>query len=309
MGVRVKDARRFLIKEIGDAVEEGEVIARTGRLVKKECVSPATGIIYRAGGRKVLIQVAPQHIRVPAFYPGKVVNLVPERGAVIEVTGGLVQGVWGTGPEERGRLECVVPDGESALRAETITASHMGTILVGGRTLDVEAIAQATHNQVSGVVVGSVRGELLPAIEASGLSLVVTEGFGDLSMNSAAFDLLKSYSGREACLNPALQMRWQVCRPEIVIPLPAEGKPPTAGYVGKIAVGAVVRTLRAPYENVVGRVVALPAQPRPVSGSSGIRALGAVIEVAAAAAVPQEPTAAPMVERILVPFENIEILR
>jgi hypothetical protein len=292
LGVRVRDARRILVKEVGAAVVQGDVVARVGRLVKKECVSPATGKILNAGGRKVLIEVAPQHIRLTAFYPGKIVNLVPERGAVIEVTGALVQGTWGTGPEVRGRLECLVPDGGTPLSAAMITAAHMGTVLVGGRAIDTDVIAQAVQNQVSGVIVGSVTSELVPAIKASGLSLVVTEGFGDFAVNPDAFELLQAYSGRECCLNPFLQMRWDVRRPEVVIPLPAEGKPPTVEYVGKLDVGARVRVLRAPYEHAIGQVVSFPSQPQRLD--SGIRAFGAVIDLDGT--------------RVFAPFENLEIV-
>jgi hypothetical protein len=292
LGVRVRDARRILTKEVGAAVEQGDVIARVGRLVKRECVSPATGTILNAGGRKVLIQVTPQHIRLTAFYPGKIVNLIPERGAVIELTGALVQGTWGTGPEVRGRLECLVPDGETPLSAAMITAAHMGTVLIGGRALDTDVIAQAIQNQVSGVVVGSVTSELVPAIKASGLSLVAMEGFGDSAINSSAFQVLQSHSGRECCLNPLLQMRWDVRRPEVVIPLPAEGKPPVAGYGGRLDVGTRVRVLRAPYENAIGQVVSFPSQPHRLD--SGIRTLGAIVDLDGT--------------RAFAPFENLEIV-
>jgi hypothetical protein len=292
LGMRIRDARRVLIKEVGAAVQECEVIARVGRLSKKECVSPATGKILNAGGRKVLIQVAPRHIRLPAFYPGKIVNLIPERGAVIEVTGALIQGVWGTGRALRGRLECVVPGGGIPLVAERITPSHMGTVLVGGRTLDAHAMARALQNQVSGIIVGSVTSELVPAIEASGLSVVVTEGFGSFEINPSVFELLRSYSGRECCLNPLLQKRWDVRRPEVVIPLPAEGNPPVARYSGRLDVGARVRVLRAPYETAIGEVFSLPSLPRQLD--SGIRARGAIVDLDG--------------KRVFVPFENLEIV-
>jgi hypothetical protein len=292
LGMRVRNANRILVKEVGSSVEAGEVIARVGRFAKRECVAPATGKIANAGGRKVLIQVTPQHIRLPAFYPGKIVNLIPERGAVIEATGALIQGIWGMGPEVRGRLECVVPEGKASLVADMITAAHMGTILVGGRALDTEAIAEAVRNQVSGVIVGSVTSDLLPAIEASGLALVATEGFGDFAINPSAFELLQSYSGHECCLSPLLQQRWDVRRPEVVIPLPAEGKPPTAAYGSTLDEGTRVRILRAPYENAIGQVFSMPSQPRTLE--SGIRARGALVDVDGT--------------RVFVPFQNLEIL-
>jgi hypothetical protein len=173
-----------------------------------------------------------------------------------------------------------------------ITAAHMGTVLVGGRTLDTEAMAQAIQNQVSGVIVGSVTSDLLPAIEASGLSVVATEGFGDFPINPSAFELLQSCSGRECCLSPLLQQRWDVRRPEVVIPLPAEGNPPSARYKGVLELGARVRILRAPYENAIGQVFSFPSQPRTLE--SGVRGKGALVDVDGT--------------HVFVPLLNLEIL-
>ena len=93
-------------------------------------------------------------------------------------------------------------------------------------------------------------------------------------------------------MNPLLQKRWDVRRPEVVIPLPAEGRPPTAGYGGTLDVGARVRVLRAPYESAIGQVISFPSLPRQLE--SGIRARGAIVDLDGT--------------RVFVPFENLEIV-
>lgn len=294
LGTRIKDLDQVLVVKIGDLVGEGDLIARRRGIFKRECVSPVRGKVLDARRGKVLIEALPKHVELAAFYPGKIVNVVPERGAMIEVTGALVQGLWGTGEELRARLECVAPDGETLLTADMISAVHMGTILVGGRSLDSDAIAQAVENRVAAIVVGSVTSALVPAMEASDLSVIVTEGFGDFPMNPRTFALLRTYSGRETCFSPTMQARWQVRRPEIIIPMPVEGQVPEAVYGAKLEVGTNVRALRAPYENVVGKVVALPQYPQRVA--SGARTYGAEVELDGEGTV-------------FIPLENIEIVR
>jgi hypothetical protein len=288
------DLKRMLVKRVGDTVEEGEVIARAGWLFRRVCASPVKGKLVDARRGKVLIETVPEHIDLRAFYPGKVVNVIPERGALIEIACALVQGVWGTGREIRGQLDCVVPDRESVLTADMIHVSQMGTVLAGGRTLEPEAIDAAVENEVGAIVVGSLSSRLLPAIEASGLSVMATEGFGDYPMNEQMFGLLLSNVGRDACLSPVVRTRWDVHRPEIVIPLVQETVPPTLEPEMGLEVGMSVRALRAPYANMVGRVTALPTTPRRLA--SGVHARGAEVDLAPAG-------------KVFVPFENLEILR
>lgn len=290
---RVKNLDSALVKQIGEPVGKGEVIARVGKLVKRECVSPVAGKILDARRGKVLIEALPEHVDLTAFYPGKVVNVIPERGAIIETTGVLVQGRWGTGSEVRGRLECVAPHGSMTLTGDMVTAAHMGTILVAGCTADADALAEAVQYQVAAIVMGSVPVDMVPLVEASGLSVIATEGFGDFSINPRAFNLLQTYAGRETCFSPVMQPRFHVRRPEIIIPLPAEGDVPVATHGAALDLGTRVRALRPPYENSVGIVTALPINPHRLE--SGIRTRGAEVEIED-------------LGKVFLPFENLEIL-
>lgn len=292
-GTPIADVLQLMVKQIGEIVEQGDVIARIGIVLKQECVSPVDGRIVDAHGSRILIEKIPQYLELKAFYPGQIARLLPGKGAVVEATGALIQGVWSSGEELRGRLEPVVADSGVSLTADRINASHMGTILVGGRSIGTEAIAQAVENQVRGVIVGSIPSDLLSAIQAAPFSVIVTEGFGDLPMDTRTFDLLCAHEGREACLNPNPGGSRQGCWPEVMIPLPADSPPPVAEYGAPLRVGARVRILRAPYENVRGQVVALSTHARKLE--TGMRARGATVELES-------------VGRVFVPVENIEIL-
>ena len=144
----------------------GETLARAGRLAKAECPAPVDGQIVDARGNKVLIEVAASHIALTAFYPGQVVGLIPERGVRIEVSGALVQGAWGHGSEVWATLDCGAPDGDTPLQADQVTAVRIGTILVGGRSVDREVLALAVQAQVRAIVVGSISSDLLPVLDA-----------------------------------------------------------------------------------------------------------------------------------------------
>lgn len=293
LGMRVPDIGKVMVKRVGDRVATGEVLARTGRLLKVECVSPVDGQIVDARGNKVLIEVAPEHIALTAFYPGQVVNLIPERGVRIEVAGALVQGAWAHGSEVWATLDCGAPDGDTPLHADQVTAVRMGTILVGGRSVDREVLALAVQAQVRAIVVGSISSDLLPVVDDSPISVMLTEGFGDWPMNAETFKLLQSFAGREACFSPVLRTQWEMRRAEVLIPLPAEGRSRKEEQSTTLAVGSRVRALRAPYENAQGIVVSMPRQPQYLE--SGIQARGAEVDLDG-------------IGKAFVPFENLELI-
>jgi len=293
LGRRVTDPQKVMVKKVGELVGEGEVIARVGWVFKSQCVSPVKGHILDARGDKVLIQVEPRHVTLNAFYPGQVVNVIPNLGVVIQVTGAVVQAAWGTGQDLRAGLESMVPDGDTALEAGQISAVHMGAILLGGRTVDRAALEQAIRSQVRGIIVGSLSSDLLPLIRASALSLIVTEGFGDIAMAAHTFSLLQSYAGREVCLCPPRHTRWETRRAEVLIPLPTRQEIEADGSTS-LAPGTRVRALRAPYQGLQGEVVSLP--PYRSQLESGILARGAVVDIAS-------------IGQVFVPLENLEIVR
>ncbi|MBN1933216.1 MAG: hypothetical protein JW934_01055 [Anaerolineae bacterium] len=288
LGKPVSDARKVLVKQQrGASIEAGEVLARTGLWRKAECVSPVTGTILDARGGKVLIEVAPQHVQLTAFYPGTVIRVLPDRGVVLDVTGAVIQGVWGTGGPFRARIHVGAPDGETPLQVGQISPNQMGTILLGGRTLDRAAVEQAVEAKIAGVVVGSISSELVPVIEATSLAVIVTEGLGGVGMNARTFELLRSYAGREVCFNP------QSDAPEIVVPLPADARADGDREAQTLRVGTQVRALRSPYLALTGAVVSLPPNPRRIE--SGILAMGAWVDME-------------IVGKVFVPLDNLEIV-
>ena len=291
LGTHVPDARQVLVKKLNEPVKAGEVIAQKGLLIKSKCLSPVDGKIIDARRNKILIEVAPQHIELRAFYPGRVVNTIPELGVELEVTGAVIQGVWGTGDQVRAKLHQASPDGSTPLQTDMFAAKEMGMILIGGRTCDLASIEKAVEIQASAIIVGSISADLREAIQVASLPLIVTEGFGDIPMNPNTFELLCSYVEREASFDPTTKMRWEGRRPEVIVPLPASDQRKQADRL--LAIGTRVRALCAPYQGVMGTVVSLP--PHPFRTESGIQARGAEINLES-------------VGKAFIPFQNLEIV-
>ena len=112
--------------------------------------------------------------------------------------------------------------------------------------------------------------------EEKGISLIVTEGFGQINMADRTFDLLKSKEGESASINGATQIRAGVIRPEVVIPLVGDVKArfekERFENIG-LQPGSPIRVIRQPYFGRLGRVIDLPPQLRQLETESGARIL------------------------------------
>ncbi len=305
-------AELMLVKE-GDAVVAGQPIARSKGIFgfgKREVVSPSAGVIesISATTGQVMLRGAPVAVEVLAYIDGRVTEVFAGEGALIETDAVFVQGIFGVGGETVGllRMACARPD--ALLDATQITPSLKGCVVVGGARVTAAAVRAAQAVGVAAIVAGGIDDADLKAIlgydlgvaitgtERLGLSIVVTEGFGDIAMAERTFALLKSFEGREASVNGATQIRAGVTRPEIVIARSAGDVAPALAApreAGLLEIGTPVRLIRDPYFGMLGNVTALPSEPAVLGSGSKAR----VLEVACANGT-----------RVTVPRANIELI-
>jgi hypothetical protein len=236
LGVDPDQTERYMLKKEGDQVAKDEVIAIYraffGRLTKI-CRSPIDGFIevfVKSAGR-VRIRGNPIPVEVKAYIPGRIAEVIPGEGAVVETRGALVNGVFGVGGEALGDLFFAVDQPEEALTTEAIGEGLEGKVLVGGSVVTLDALRRAAEKGVSGVITGGVDqkdlteflgheiGVGVTGAERVGLTLIVTEGFGVYPMRDETFSLLRSHEGRQASIDGTTQIRQRMLRPEIIIPL------------------------------------------------------------------------------------------
>jgi hypothetical protein len=100
----------------------------------------------------------------------------------------------------------------------------------------LDALREAVNVGAKGVIVGGVDqkdltyfltyflgyeiGVPVTGYEQTGLTLIMTGGFGVNPMEGILFETLRGHSGRMACINGATQIRSRSIRPEIILPSP-----------------------------------------------------------------------------------------
>lgn len=326
LSAQPKDLLGLMLKKVGESVVKDEVIARSKGvfgLMKIEVKSSATGVIESiSDSTGMAIIRGPKHpVSVRAYVAGTVVEVLLGEGVVIENVVALVQGIFGVGGEAHGVICAATTSAGDLLDASHITSDMKGKVIVGGARMTADAIKKAKAVGAAAIIAGGIDdadlreilghdiGVAVTGNEAIGITLIVTEGFGDVSMAERTFKLLTGHAGRVASVNGSTQIRAGVLRPEIVVPLDgklgdAHAQPHDASgeqsamvaggaTAGVLEIGTAVRVIRDPYFGVLGTVSALPEQQVVLGSGSKAR----VLEVTVSSG-----------ERLVVPRANVELV-
>lgn len=305
LGVESNQIKQFFTLKEGDPITQGDVIAETKGflgLFKATVSSDYTGVIEGISEitGNVLVREASIPVDITAYVKGKVVEVMPEEGAIVETRGAMVQGIFGVGGERTGTVKAVVQDPTERLEASHISESDAGMILVGGSGITLEAMQKAAEVGVTGIIVGAIKdvdltkflgydiGVAITGQEDINLTLMATEGFGELQMADRTFGLLRSLEGREASMNGATQIRAGVIRPELIAPSSETGAAHEEALEGSaLSIGTPIRVIREPYFGAIGSVTGLPSQPQVVESGAKVRILEAKLQDGREVTVPR----------------------
>ncbi|HEX9917224.1 MAG TPA: hypothetical protein VGB16_05755 [candidate division Zixibacteria bacterium] len=293
LGIPAEDVEFHMLKKEGDKVEEKETIAESRSffgLFRSDVHSPIVGKIESVSHitGQVLIRGNPIPVEIKAYLEGEVVEVFEKEGVAVSTWGSFIQGIFGIGGETHGQIKVLTKDNKEVLTDKLIDKSCKGKVIIGGSIVTSNAIHQAISVGACGIVVGGLDdkdlreflgydlGVAITGSEDLGITLVITEGFGQINMAEKTFELFKSKEGKEACINGATQIRAGVIRPEVVIPYEGDvhkkEEKENLGNVG-LTTGYPVRVIRQPYFGELGKVVALPPQLQKLESESKARVL------------------------------------
>jgi len=294
LGVLPEDVPDCLVKPVGSAVKKGESIAESRSffgLFRSKVASPTDGTVENVSTvtGQALIREPPIPVEVDAYVDGKVVEVHEKQGVTVETRGTFIQGIFGIGGETCGVLHvCVAGPGE-ALTEANLGSDVRGKVLVGGSHVTTSVLRRAIQLGAKAIVIGGFDdqdlreflgydlGVAITGSEEKGLTLVVTEGFGEIPMAGRTYELLRSCEGRKVSVSGATQIRAGVLRPEIVAPRLMEALPPEAradgGEPEGLTVGSLIRAIREPYFGRLGKVVSLPPELVALETEAKVRVL------------------------------------
>jgi hypothetical protein len=293
LGLSSKKAEEFIVRHVGEEINEGDVIAGPVGIGRRVVRAPKAGKVVDINRSQVLLEVNGYQEELKAGIPGVVTELAGEYGAEIETVGALVQCVWGNGKVDVGLMLVLARSPEDVLGPDRLDVSQRGSVILGGHLREAEVLKTASEIPLRGMILASMDSALIPLAEKVKFPIVVIEGFGNIPLNSAAYKLLTTNERREAAVNAEPWDRLNARRPEVVIPLPAGGNVPLPVEAGSFSNDQQVRVIYGQQKGMVGTIAAI--RPGLTTLPSGILAPAAEIRLEGG-------------ENIVLPLANLEVL-
>jgi hypothetical protein len=320
LGANPRTLPNLMLRQVGETLQRGDVLARSSGFLgwfTKEYPAPQSGTIEtisRVTGQ-VMLRSDPAPLNLLAYMSGRVIEVFPQVGVTIEAEVSIVQGIFGIGGETYGLLFKASQSRSDSLTIELIQSAPIGSVILGGGRVTASVVRAAIARGIAAIVTGGIDDEDLRQLlgydlgvaitgsETIGITLIITEGFGDIAMADRTFSILALHAGQQVSVNGATQIRAGVMRPEIIAPaIDATAKTQPADssssgdqprVEGQLTIGAAIRVVRDPYFGVLGHVSDLPQSPQSLASGSKAR----VLEVATASGA-----------RLIVPRANVELV-
>ncbi len=307
LGVDPDELEDYMTKNIGDQIKKGEELGKYSGFLgwfTRTCKAPASGTIesFSKVTGCVVIREPDILVNIEAYIPGKVLEVFPGEGVSIACNAAFIQGIFGVGGETHGELKICAESNESILTENDIDESCRGKMVVGGSKITNEALHKAVEVGAAGIIAGGMNdkdlmnylgyeiGVAITGMEDIPLSIVITEGFGEIPMSRRTFALLKKYEGSMASATGETQIRAGVMRPEIIIPHEEIDETEVDledMLAGGMSAGTLVRVIREPYFGLIGKIDDLPVQRQKIQTGSSVRVMNIELEDGRTVTVPR----------------------
>lgn len=294
MGLAVSrsQSEQYIRVKAGDQLLKGDLIAGPVGISRRVLRAAQNCQVLLVGTDQVLLELSENPAQVKAGMSGEVIEILADRGVVIETIGSLIQGNWGNGQVDFGVLAVLARESGDTVSPDQLDLSMRGAVIFGIHCDDEAFLLAAQNLPIRGLILASMKISLRAVAEKMEYPVLLLDGFGRMEFNKQAYRLLSGSARREVSVNAQPWASFEGKRPEIVIPLVAEGVVLPPRGTERFAVNQVVRSVRAPNTGKPGRLARLCGQ---VLLPSGIQAQAAEVQYEDG-------------EKAILPLENLELM-
>lgn len=212
LGVAPSEAEKYLKRSLGQRIFKGELLAsKKGGLFggQKQVLSPTDGVLDFINPKtgEMRMTFMPKKVDLPAGVYGVVESVDSEKGLIIirsQVS--IVHGIFGSGRVRDGKLH-ILGRRDELLGKAFISPTYEEQIIVGGALVFKDAISAAISAGVAGIICGGINAKDYKSMAGGrlifpkkiendiGISIVICEGFGSISIGEDIYEILSKYDG------------------------------------------------------------------------------------------------------------------
>ena len=212
------ELRDLLHFQVGDHIEEGDILTGPIGTPKRILRSPVTGVLRSVHKNEIIVLTETYETYTAARYNGIVSGAIPGNHVEISCTGSMIQCMWANGRSSTGKVARVGETNEQCITSDVMHPRMEQQVVFAGTLKDEIVIQLAERYNLAGLVVGTLSPALVSIASRSSTPIFVTDGFGNQGMNPVAYRILDQSHGLAVCL---VSPTHQGCYPnnhEIFIP-------------------------------------------------------------------------------------------
>lgn len=260
LNIKASKAEARVERLIGEEVKKGDVIVQKTGIISKIFRAPEQGKVISIRDGKLALALGNKKVEKRATYPGIVVELIPERGAVICAKGSILEGVWGNGLNGSGTLIYLGGTLDNTFDQTAIGPQNQGKIVVVGPLTSGKVFNALALSNPAGIITSSLSTHLFENAKALNIPIMILIGFGEIFLDDLSESMILSMMGKKVYLSAQIPDLHLGVRPDVFLPSSEGTVEGLFQDETPLRIGRKVRLLGMPYTGGVGEVVDIPEE-------------------------------------------------
>ncbi|MFN2304209.1 MAG: hypothetical protein ACK2TV_10815, partial [Anaerolineales bacterium] len=150
LGIDMEETLECLVRQIGETVQQDDVIAQCEGTLPRLVRSPVGGKLIDFYQGKAVLAISKAEVNVKAGMIATIAEVIPEAGAILSVTGSLVQGIWGNDRVGSGILKVIEPALERPLEILDLDSLDSGLLVVARMCSSANVMKELEKKKAAG---------------------------------------------------------------------------------------------------------------------------------------------------------------
>lgn len=260
LGLDPAEVLSFLVRDAGEDLEAGDIIAESDGALPRLVRTPKSGKLLACRDGIAWIATGQVLVQIKAGLIGVVSDIFPEWGAEIITQGIFIEGVWGNNKVGAGILRELSVDSKQTIDDAEIQSLEKGQIIVAESCLQEPGLTFIASRNPAGLILGSMVPGLVRLAEGLPFPVILLQGFGEFQPDPYCFTMLADSFGEVACINAIKENIFESTRPEVFIPKESGELEKPKPFYSTPSKGQWVQILSGDSKGKIGTVVDLPSE-------------------------------------------------